>query len=1339
MSYEPDAITTRGVTLSFLLAFRDALKKSSSAAYGLSTDAVYRAHLRLPGGLSAVDFLTAAGAGGVVAEAGWFVIHARAAPFLDFADALETFFARRGDDPARTVVWVDGMSYPQSEVEMVRTATFFLEALPGAIGAIGRSVIVLDDWDAPMAVSRAMTLTMHKWCCLEVDASDKVELAMPSARWAAYNNFILTSESPLVHFQRTWNMFAADIPRELRPFVTIDHNPSAKLLRHPLGELKRLVASSANDDVLCARLSMALGHARVPNRWYSLLRKDEAAAAFADAEARRSRVLGPCHTDSILSLLALARLKPSSEIINDLLGRVRKGTAVDVRVKLDVLWFAATCLQRAEKPTERPDGGRPAVMGGQKKARSKCELLYLQYLTLARTLPRPAADERIRCLETLADYYDAKGRGVDALSMLEELFPLYWARREGEVAVGTARGKTPTAKGRPQKRSEDGKTTSEVSIFDRVYTVVELYELAGRNEDAVRFLEKAAKVLEGEPRGGCLSMFAAAKAKERDGFQEDVTAFAKKAGPINTVTDDERFSGPNDNARSQPKIFNAAYVKPMTSKSGLSLLDEAELSGATSSVSEATWFVSHAWKYEFTDVVVALSDFFEGLNADPATTFIWFDLFCNSQHGTGERPFEWWTTTFWSAITKMQNVVMILQPWDRPVTLQRAWCVFEIYSCHETGSTFHIAMCKDARRSFESTVLSRPADIRNILRGSSVSQCEAFKPSDLESILCVVRNGPGVEKLDALVRGVMDVWLHRNILRPLTVAWRLEVDAMSSRMTAVGVLGGMYAEELASEAPTDVEVLSLAVDKFSSIIGTHDISTQWLLELIVKAYGPKRANEADVYRRRLLESLRRGVQADRHAIKYLLSMGLSSKQQAHIDECVETFKAMVLAARARAADLENGPTQSVTPTHLVSSLTLHPSESRPLDLPDQIYYATVLAKNLGDLLQALNRLDGARQELAEAFEFVHAYRTQLQQRGTLLEIQQEEVFLVGKLAELYSSSGVEHQASLDDLAVKWVDFVGGSLAPEALQVTYQGQGEGEEGSPAHLQSEKMSSGDPPGSTSGGGGGDAPRPASIKVYVGRLPPNAQKRDLEELFGKYGRILSVEIKQGGFAFVEFDEVRDAEDAIKGLNGYPFEGDRLMVEFSRRAANAPGHHGGSGPGGSSTCFVCGSQGHWARECPENAEQGLDVRSGKCFRCGQPGHLARFCGGDSRDRYDRGGYDRRSRDYDRGYDSRYDSRDYDRYGRGSPMRGGGGGGRSPMRRGGGYDDRGYGPPPRHYDDYGRGGHGGGAGDPYGGGGGPRDPYREEYPPPSAHGYTSSGPPGPAAYGGGKVSDAAR
>lgn len=55
----------------------------------------------------------------------------------------------------------------------------------------------------------------------------------------------------------------------------------------------------------------------------------------------------------------------------------------------------------------------------------------------------------------------------------------------------------------------------------------------------------------------------------------------------------------------------------------------------------------------------------------------------------------------------------------------------------------------------------------------------------------------------------------------------------------------------------------------------------------------------------------------------------------------------------------------------------------------------------------------------------------------------------------------------------------------------------------------------------------------RVYVGRLSNRTRERDLEDTFGKYGRITRVDMKYG-YAFVEFSDNRDAEDAVRDLDG-------------------------------------------------------------------------------------------------------------------------------------------------------------------------------------------------------------
>ncbi|KAF5195447.1 Arginine/serine-rich splicing factor protein, partial [Thalictrum thalictroides] len=75
-----------------------------------------------------------------------------------------------------------------------------------------------------------------------------------------------------------------------------------------------------------------------------------------------------------------------------------------------------------------------------------------------------------------------------------------------------------------------------------------------------------------------------------------------------------------------------------------------------------------------------------------------------------------------------------------------------------------------------------------------------------------------------------------------------------------------------------------------------------------------------------------------------------------------------------------------------------------------------------------------------------------------------------------------------------------------------------------------------------------------IYVGNLPLDIREREIEDLFYKYGRIVDIELKipprPPGYCFVEFEDSRDAEDAIRGRDGYKFDGSRLRVELAHGA---------------------------------------------------------------------------------------------------------------------------------------------------------------------------------------------
>jgi hypothetical protein len=123
--------------------------------------------------------------------------------------------------------------------------------------------------------------------------------------------------------------------------------------------------------------------------------------------------------------------------------------------------------------------------------------------------------------------------------------------------------------------------------------------------------------------------------------------------------------------------FEKMYLRPRTCYRRCSVIDALAADAATAHhVGPATWFVSHTWTNPFPDTLDAIFEFFEG-RADAAEARLWFDVFVTSQHaaeGPSKTP-QWYMTTFKQSIAHIGSLLLVVDAWDDPEPLKRAWYV----------------------------------------------------------------------------------------------------------------------------------------------------------------------------------------------------------------------------------------------------------------------------------------------------------------------------------------------------------------------------------------------------------------------------------------------------------------------------------------------------------------------------------------------------------------------------------------------------------------------------------------------------------------------------------------
>ena len=90
--------------------------------------------------------------------------------------------------------------------------------------------------------------------------------------------------------------------------------------------------------------------------------------------------------------------------------------------------------------------------------------------------------------------------------------------------------------------------------------------------------------------------------------------------------------------------------------------------------------------------------------------------------------------------------------------------------------------------------------------------------------------------------------------------------------------------------------------------------------------------------------------------------------------------------------------------------------------------------------------------------------------------------------------------------------------------------------------------------------------ATNIFAGKLSYDTTNSTLKEVFGKYGEVASAKVifdretdRSKGFAFVEMTDLKEAQAAIKELDGTTLDGRTIAVNAAREREERPRQQSG------------------------------------------------------------------------------------------------------------------------------------------------------------------------------------
>jgi len=273
---------------------------------------------------------------------------------------------------------------------------------------------------------------------------------------------------------------------------------------------------------------------------------------------------------------------------------------------------------------------------------------------------------------------------------------------------------------------------------------------------------------------------------------------------------------------SQASIWHMvhAYAKPVSEHTvcprdgelGCAYVDT--LSGKDD-VGRADALLSYSWGYLTTEVSAALSAWAERTDRDPKRTYIWICSLCLNQFRMADANIKKdLQKEFGDRVLAIGQILPMLDPWDKPGYVKRAWCLFELYTAiqHRDDVNIDIVLSPKQAQSFRDRINRDGNDARAIegaLKDIKSENAQATDHADTVAIQTLIqKTAGGHATINAEVGGYLRRWFVSqggiNPARRSTIQSRRVSSAVSRGSSSVSLGSVGKGERRISLSPGDL-------------------------------------------------------------------------------------------------------------------------------------------------------------------------------------------------------------------------------------------------------------------------------------------------------------------------------------------------------------------------------------------------------------------------------------------------------------------------------------------------------------------------------------------------------